>query len=39
MPIPSQSWSTHTIEDDPDYPEKLQQWEEKPGALHRILNN
>merc|ERR1711916_57350 len=37
-PIPSQRWATHTLEDDPEYPQKLVEYKKnKPSFFSRIL--
>lgn len=38
VPVPSQRWSTHTEEDDPQYYEKLTSWKKSgPGFFSRLF--
>lgn len=33
IPVPSQSWSAHTLEDDPQYYQKLTDWKKNKKSI------
>lgn len=39
MPVPSQAWAAHTLEDDPHYYEKVEKKRNGPSFFQRIFQN
>lgn len=40
IPVPSQRWATHTLQDDPSYPEKFAAYKKNKKTLgQRIFQN